>query len=185
MTRQIALISLCASLFCGAFAPRAFAEPQWDSSLRAGVTGGGTRTSPWQTTYFYGALNGDVLFGRNSSSDLGLGPFVDLSTVGFSDLRLSAGPTLLVPLSSLVTQLSLGAYAIPTSPSSTGLHTQLFLGGRSYNYHANYSPSLGVVLGLDYGLTSSQITMTGAVAIDLEYIAIPFMILYGTIRGSD
>ncbi|HTM44777.1 MAG TPA: hypothetical protein VL137_07475 [Polyangiaceae bacterium] len=185
MTRHIALIGLCASLFCGGLESRAFAEPQWDSSLRAGVAGGGTRSSPWQTTYFYGALNGDVLFGRSSSSDLGLGPFVDISTVGFSDLRLSAGPTLLVPLSSLVTQVSIGGYVIPTSPSAAGLHTQLFVGGRSYNYHANYSPSLGLVLGLDYGLSNNQIAMTGAVSIDLEYVAIPFLILYGTFRRGD
>ncbi len=151
MTGHALRLSLTLVLLCGLSTSPAGADPQWDASLRAGVAGNGTHASPWQTTYFYGALNGDVLFGRSSSTDLGLGPFVDVGTVGFSDLRLSAGPTLLVPIGSLVTQLSFGGYTIPTSPSGDGLHAQIFVGGRGYNYHATYSPSLGLTLGFDYG----------------------------------
>jgi hypothetical protein len=164
----------------------AHASPQWNGALRPGIAGVGTRSEPWQSTQFHGALYGDVLLNRASSNDAGVGPFLQLATAGFSDLRLAGGPTLLLPLGSWVTQLGAGAYWVPTTPSGQGLHAQLFFGGRGYNYHAAYSPALGVVLGLDYALDRRhEVVLSAALSVDLQYLALPFLILYGSLQASD
>ncbi|HEX2879405.1 MAG TPA: hypothetical protein VHO25_07695, partial [Polyangiaceae bacterium] len=70
------------------WAPRAAAAPQWHGSLQPGVAGVGRHDALWQRTVFHGALYGDVLLGRESSNDLGVGPYVNLASEAFSDLRL-------------------------------------------------------------------------------------------------
>jgi hypothetical protein len=166
--------------------PRAAAAPQWHASLQPGVAGVGMRDAPWQRTVFHGALYGDVLLVRESSNDLGVGPYIHLASEAFSDLRLSLGPTLLLPVGSLVTQWSLGPYAVPTNPHAWGAHGQLFLGGRSYNHYAPYSAAIGLVLGVDYGLGErKELVTSAAVAIDLAYLALPFLLLYGSLQPSE
>lgn len=163
-----------------------FGAPQWHGSLQPGIAGIGTRDAFWQKTVFHGALYGDVLLGRQSSNDIGVGPYFTVTTEAFSDLRLSAGPTLLVPVSSLVTQWSLGPYAVVTSPHASGVHGQLFIGGRSYNHYAPYSSAIGLVLGVDYGLGARhELVTSAAVALDLAYLALPFLFLYGSLQPSE
>lgn len=162
------------------------AKPQWNGALRAGIAGVGSRDTLWDHTAFHGSLYGDVLFGRDSSSSTGVGPFLQLGTAGFSDLRLAAGPSVLLPLSSIVAQLGVGGYLVPSEANGYGVHSQLFLGGRGYNFHAAYSPAIGVVLGADYGLSDRrEVLLSVAVSIDLEYVALPFLILYGSLQSSD
>jgi hypothetical protein len=182
-----------AALLCGGLlfatclrVASAHAAPQWHGSLQPGVSGVGSHDAFWQKTVFHGALYGDVLLGRESSNDLGLGPFFSCGTEAFSDLRLSFGPTLLLPVSSFATQLSLGGYSAVTTPQSWGVHGQLFLGGRSYNHYAPYSSAIGLVLGVDYGLGERKELVTSvAVTVDLMYLALPFLILYSSLQPSE
>jgi hypothetical protein len=176
-TLTVILGSIWTSLASGA--------PQWTGSLRPGLAGVGDRSSLWQTTEFYGAAYGDVVFGRTRFDELGVGPYLDCSTVAFSDLRLSSGPTVLIPISSLVTQLSIGPYLALDSRTRTGLHSQLFVGGRSYNHYGAYSSAIGLVLGLDYGLSGQHETvLTSALVLDAQYLALPFLLLYGALQPS-
>jgi hypothetical protein len=173
------LVALC-------WTTAATAAPQWHGSLQPGIAGVGQHDAFWQRTVFHGALYGDVLFGRESSNDVGVGPYVSVASEAFSDLRLSAGPTALLPLGSLVTQWSLGPYAVATTPHAWGVHGQLFLGGRSYNHYAPYSAAIGLVLGVDYGLGErKELVTSAAVAIDLAYLALPFLLLYGSLQPSE
>jgi hypothetical protein len=142
----------------------------------------GDRAELWQRSRFYGAAHGDVLFGGNGPRDFSLGPFVDLGTVSFAHLRLATGPSVLVPLfSSFPLVGSVGGYVMPlrTSLFSYGFHGTLFIGSRSYNYHAPYSPTFRMVFGLDYALDRSHETLiTAAFQLDAELIALPFLALY-------
>src|SRR6185295_510756 len=70
----------------------AHADPEWHTGMSLGVAGTGTHEL-WSDTHFFGALRGDVLFGRDRSSDVGIGPALEIGTVGFSDARLMAGGT--------------------------------------------------------------------------------------------
>jgi hypothetical protein len=168
------------------FAITADAAPQWHGSLQPGIAGVGTREDLWQRTVFHGSLYGDVLFARESSNDWGVGPYFSVTTEAFSDLRLSLGPTVLLPLGSLATQWSLGAYSVITAPHAWGAHGQLFIGSRSYNHYAAYSSGLGLVLAVDYGLGARHECVTSAaVALDLAYLAIPFLLLYGSLQPSE
>jgi hypothetical protein len=168
------------------WAPAAWADPQWHGSLQPGIAGVGRRDALWQHTVFHGALYGDVLLGRDSSNEVGVGPYFNLASEAFADLRLSSGPTVLVPVGSFVTQWSIGPYAVPTIPRGWGVHAQLFLGGRSYNHYAPYSTAIGLVLGVDVGLGSQRELITSAaVALDLAYLALPFLLLYGSLQPSE
>jgi hypothetical protein len=167
-------------------ATTASAAPQWHGSLQPGIAGVGTRDALWQRTVFHGSLHGDVLFARESSNDLGVGPYFNVTTEAFSDLRLSLGPTVLSPLGSIATQWSVGAYSVVTTPHAWGAHGQLFIGSKSYNHYGAYSSGLGLVLGVDYGLgTRHECVMSAAVALDLAYLAIPFLLLYGSLQPSE
>jgi hypothetical protein len=180
----------CASLGIllagAAWAASASAAPQWHGSLQPGIAGVGHHDAFWQRTVFHGAMYADVLLGRESSNDLGIGPFVSCGTEAFSDLRLAIGPTLLLPVSPFVTQVSLGTYAVATTPHAWGLRSQLFLGGRSYNHYASYSSAIGLVLGVDYGLGErKELVASAAVALDLAYLALPFLVLYGALQPNE
>jgi len=162
------------------------AAPQWTGSLRPGIAGVGTRDGVWDSTAFYGAAYADVLFGRSSSNDFGWGPFLDCSTVAFSDLRLSSGIGLLAPVSSIAVQLSAGPYTVLDSANAAGLHSQLFVGGRSYNHYGWYSSAIGLVIGLDYALSGrNEVVLSAAAVLDAQYLALPFLLLYGAVQPNE
>lgn len=128
--------------------------------------------------------------GRTKDESFGVGPYLEaLTTDGFSDVQLGGGAALLVPIHAyLPVVLSAGAYAAHRSPWGwePGVAGELFWGTHGYNYHSLYSLSAGIFAGGRYALgDSKEVTLLAGGRIDLELIAIPFLFLWGAIRGPD
>lgn len=160
----------------------ATAAPQGRGGVRAGVCGTGLERKVWQATTFCGALTGDLLFGRERNRDFGFGPFVELSTAGFWDLRLGGGATALVPVSpDFPLAVSLGVYAHEFEAAAVG--GTLFWGARSFNFHGAYNLALGLFgsAAVDLGADHATVVTIGA-DIDAFFIAAPFILLADAFR---
>jgi hypothetical protein len=181
--RPVRVAALLVTVVCsGVFAAReAQAEPQWNAGLILGVGGRGHHDDLWQRACFVGAFHGDVLFGQDAPLELGVGPYLDLATAGFSDVRPGAGLSLHVPLAGYLSSVvSAGGYArLAEGPSRGGVSSRLFLGPRSHNFHGNYAVSGGLVLALDYGLGRYEETLaTIALQLDGEILSLPILAAY-------
>lgn len=181
--KRSALSALTATLL---FAAGSRADPQWNASAVTGVSGVGAGSEYWQDTRWYNGARADVLFGRTRYSDLSLGPFASVTTAGFDDLRLGAGGTLLLPITSYFPLgLSLGGYARRDAEWQPGISGWLFLGSRSYNFHSSYVMAGGILLGLERDLRdpSTNAIVIGA-QIDGLLLALPFLFTYEWLRGG-
>jgi hypothetical protein len=158
----------------------AAAEPQ----INLGLVPGLAWSKPHPTLAFYGALHGDVLFGRIANHDFGLGPSLDVSSLAFGDLRLAPGLSVQLPRSVVDITLSAGPLLRVHQGASLGASGRVFIGGRAFNYYGSYAPALGGVLGADVcfdGVPSTSVWV-GA-QIDAEWFAIPWIVLVGWLRG--
>jgi hypothetical protein len=167
----------------------AAADPQASVGLTLGAAGEGYNHQFWKhRTAFHMGFHGDVLFGRSSTSDFGIGPYAEVLTHAFDEVQFGGGVTGLLPvLDSFPILLSAGAYgrkgsdAFGVEPGVTG---QFFWGSRSHNFHANYVVSGGLLAQLRYGLGPSHETsiVIGA-QIDVVLLALPIMFLVTAARG--
>jgi hypothetical protein len=166
------------------------AEPQLTSGLTLGVAGHGDRSALWSSTELEAGLRGELLLGRDKDTAPGVGPYVEaLTTASFSDVQLGGGAAVLLPVHPyLPLVLSAGAYAGHRESWGwePGLAAELFWGTHGYNYHSIYALSAGVFAGGRYALgDSKEVTLIAGGRLDLELIAIPFVFLWGAIRGPD
>jgi hypothetical protein len=164
----------------------AHAAPQWNVGVVAGVCGAGEDRELWDHTCFYGGLRGDVLFARERNSDLGFGPYLEVATAGFDDLRVGLGPALLLPIHPYFPLgLSAGGYARNSEHGfEPGVAARLFFGSRSYNFHSTYGMAGGLLAGVDYGLgESKEILFVLGVQLDGLVLALPFLAGYQLLRG--
>lgn len=185
-----ALVSLIAVLAAVCAVRTARAEPQLSTGLSLGVAGLGDRSSLWSSTKFTGGFRAELLFGRDKDASFGVGPYVEaLTTASFSDVQLGGGAALLVPVHEyLPVVLSLGGYASHREAWGwePGLATELFWGTHGYNYHSLYALSAGLFAGGRYALgDSKEVTVLAGARLDLEIIAIPFLFLWGAVRGPN
>ena len=171
-------------------ASRASADPQLTTTANVGVAGHGDRAELWSSTRLAAGLRGELLLGRNKDADFGVGPYVEaLTTASFGDVQVGGGASVLVPVHSyLPLVLSAGAYASRREPWGwePGLAGELFWGSRGYNYHSVYAMSAGLFAGVRYALGESKnVVLLAGARVDLELLAIPFLFLWGTVRGSN
>jgi len=165
------------------------ADPQATVGLTAGVAGTGTGQHLWSATAFHLGVHGDVMLGRKNSGDLGVGPYLEVLTNGFREVQFGGGVSGLFPITHIVPLVvSLGAYGRKGSepfPLEPGLTAQLFVGSRSYNFHADYVMTVGLVAQMRYGLGASRETsiILGA-QMDLAILSVPFVLLINAIRGG-
>ncbi len=169
---------------------RVEASPQISSTAVIGVAGNGDRSHLWGSTDFAAGLRGEMLLGRGRDADFGVGPYLEaLTTTGFSDVQLGGGATLLVPVHSyLPLTLSAGAFATKTDAWGwqPGLAGELFWGSHGYNYGSIYALTAGIFAGARYGLGSSRdVSILLGARIDLEFLALPVILVWNAIRGSD
>lgn len=161
------------------------ADPQWNVSWLTGVCGTGSNAY-WKHTCWFNGLRGDVLFGRSRDADVGVGPFLHVTTAGFKDLRLGGGLTTLLPVHPYFPiGLSVGGYARHSAAGwEPGLSGWFFIGSKSYNYHSSYTMTGGLLVGLNYGLgPTRERTIVIAAQIDGLVLALPFILGYQWLRG--
>jgi hypothetical protein len=159
---------------------------EWNASALTGVCGTGVDRSYWQDTCWFNGLRGDVLFGRSRNLDFGAGPFADITTAGFDDVRFGGGASALLPVHAfLPLVLSAGGYARKSELGwEPGIESYVFLGSRSYNFHSSYGIAAGLIAGLHYGLGDSrESAIVIAAQLDGQLLLIPFVAAYQLLRG--
>jgi hypothetical protein len=169
---------------------RAEASPQISSTLVIGAAANGDRSHLWDSTDFATGLRGELLLGRGRDADFGVGPYLEaLTTTAFSDVQLGGGATLLAPVHSyLPLTLSAGAYAKRTGAWGwqPGLMAELFWGSHGYNYDTMYALTAGIFAGARYGVGSSRdVSVLLGARVDLEFLALPLILVWNAIRGGD
>ena len=165
------------------------AEPQATVGLTMGAAGAGLKRSIWTTTAFHLGIHGDVLFGRERNADFGFGPYAELLTNGFDEIQFGGGVSGLLPvLDTFPIVLSAGAYgrkAVGGFGVEPGLTGELFFGSRSFNFHAPYVMTAGLIGQMRYGLGPSKETsiVVGA-QVDFAILTLPFVFLINAVRGG-
>jgi hypothetical protein len=172
-----------------ASASLARADPQLSTGLTVGAAGKGSRSQLWSSTDLSLGLRGELLLGRNRDAAWGLGPYVEvLTTSGFSDIQAGGGATLLVPIHAYLPLLvSAGGYVGHQNRWGwePGIAGELFWGSHGHNYHSLYALSGGVFAGGRYALGDSrEVTLLVGARIDLELLALPFLLAWGALRGG-
>jgi len=165
------------------------AEPQASVGLTIGAAGEGYDRHYWKRTAFHLGFHGDVLFGRGSTSDFGIGPYAEIFTHAFDEVQFGGGVSGLLPvLDAFPIVLSAGAYGRKGSDMykvEPGFTAQLFWGSRSYNFHSRYVLSGGLLTQFRYGLGPSRETaIVIAAQIDVVLLAMPVMFLITAARGG-
>ena len=173
-----------------AYARPAGADPQTSVGLTLGIGANGERSHVWSSTDFAAGIRGDVLFARNRDADFGIGPYAEvLTTTGFSDFQAGGGASLLVPVSQYFPLvLSAGGYASRSAGWGwePGACADIFWGSHGYNYHSVYTLAAGLFVDGRYALGDSHgVSVIAGARIDLELIALPFLLAYEAIRGGN
>jgi hypothetical protein len=161
---------------------QAFAEPQGHVALRTAFCGTGEHGAIWQETRFCGSVLGDVLFFRKRNADFGFGPYVELTTAGFFDVRWGGGASLLVPaFEDFPFVVSLGAYGHELDAPSLGAN--VFWGARSYNFSGAYNLSLGLFVGAfrDLDERGANLLVAGF-ELDGAILVLPFLLGWQAIQ---
>jgi hypothetical protein len=163
----------------------ASAEPQWNSGIELGAAGTGERFH-WSQTKFFGALRGEVLFGRSGPLSVGVGPAVEVGTAGFSDARFGAGATVLVPLDGVLAFGFTPATYLRASNASTdsGVSGRVSFLIHPSNIVGCYAMAGGLFVGADrdFGPSRSTALIAGA-QIDGLVLALPVILLVEWLRG--
>lgn len=163
------------------------AEPQASVGLTLGAAGEGIGGKIWRATSFHLGLHGEVLLGRRQATDFGIGPYVEVLTNGFNEIQFGGGVSGLLPvLETFPLVLSFGAYGRKTLdpfPVQPGITGELFVGSHSYNFHARYVMSAGLIGQMRYGLGPSRETsiLVGA-QIDVAILSLPLLFLINAAR---
>jgi hypothetical protein len=171
-------------LGCIARALEARADPQ--ASL--GVTlGGAVRDAVGPTASsgaFYLGGRGDVLLLATGPGQMAVGPYVELSTVGFHDVNSGGGAEWLLPVTAdLPIVLSAGGFvrAGGAQPAAPGIEGSVFFGSRSYNFHSFYGLTAGVFAQTLWVPAWSSLDAIVGARIDAEILALPFLLVYEAI----
>jgi hypothetical protein len=148
--------------------------------------GGGARLSPEgqrEGLFAFGA-RADVLFGGRGPHVPRVGPYLSVRTDDFSDLSLSLGASVLLPVTSTFpVVLSAGAVgrALAGEPAF-GVSGRLWWGTRSYNFHSVYGMTAGLWVEARVFLTEPSTDVVAGVDLDLEAFALPWIFLWNALR---
>jgi hypothetical protein len=158
------------------------AEPQTHVAVRSAVCGRGNDGRLWQKTLWCNGVTADLLLLRERNRDFGLGPYVEVASAGFFDVRFGGGITLLVPVSENYPLLfSLGAYDHALARPALG--GTLFWGARSYNFDSPYNYTLGLFASAQRDLSDDRTSLVSVgLEIDGFFFAAPFLLAVGALR---
>ena len=167
----------CAGLVMAVCRP-ARADPQWT----VGLIGGGAWGTPFGSrspgSGFFGGVHGDVLLGQQRDTGAAVGPYARVTTIGFEDVRLSGGGSVLLPVLSGVPLVMSGGgiWRSGAGGSAAGFEVWGFWGFRSHNFHGDYSLANGLVFGWQrqMGRGSGSTWVVGA-ELDAAVLALPVL----------
>lgn len=155
-------------------------SPQWSSGLVLGACGVGT-DGFWQATDFCGAVLAEAIFLRQRQADVGLGPYAQVGTSGFVDVRGSCGASLHVPLGEIFHVASrVGPLLLYDGVAAGGVEGFLELGVRGLNREGHYTMTHSVVVGVQQALGATARHGTTAwigLRLDGFWLALPFALL--------
>jgi len=157
------------------------ADPQWNTGLSFAACQIHRDSPARDALRFCGAARADVLFGRERNRGFGLGPYLEIGTAAFRDVRLSTGVSALLPLQDDF-PLVLSAGYSSRQVTEPGLEASIFWGLRSFNYHGAYNMSGGLVLQAQqtFGPRPTR-TISLGLRIDGLLLALPFLLLRGAL----
>ncbi len=166
-----------------ASAGRAEAKPQVSAGVTTGIALTDLRFSHGPRVAYHLGGRFDVLFLRERPSDMAIGPYVDVASHAFDTFEAGGGLSWLVPVGSTAFVLSGGAFGRAAGFGfEPGVASTIFWGSRSFNYHATYGIAAGLFAQGRYGLgDGKQGDAILGVQIDLEYLALPFLLAYQAI----
>ncbi len=165
-----------------------WADPQANAGLTIGGAAVGHDGRFWEGGEFHVGLRSDVMFLRDSDDHFGLGPYVELGTFAFDEFQFGGGANVLFPIHPhLPLVASVGAFGRVGDDGyglEPGLAGSLFWGSRSFNFHANYVMTGGLLLGFRQSLGDSRETaFVIGVQLDLAFMGIPLVALLDLMRG--
>jgi hypothetical protein len=142
--------------------------------------------------FFLGA-RGDVLLLGSGPGTMAVGPYVDVSTLGFASVNAGAGGEWSLPVGRDFSLLagaggfvragsrSAGGGGAPPS-GAAGLAGSLFFGARSYNFHSWYGLAVGLFAqALWLPESPGSLDAVFGVQVDAEILALPFLLAYEAI----
>lgn len=168
--------------------PRRAQRPwvQWNVGVLTGLCTQGDTSDPLQSACWHNGLRVDALFGRTGNRTLGLGPFAEVGTASFDDLRLSAGLSALIPITDYY-PLVLSAGGVSRRDEGehyAGVMAEVFWGSRHFEYDSTYGMTSGFVFGVQRDLDeSAALTTYLALRIDGIVPVLPFLALYYWLGG--
>jgi hypothetical protein len=179
-----ALFALGSLTAAALVASPARASPEWNGGIVTSLCALGERGAYFEELAWRNELRVDVLFGRTRNAGFAAGPYVDLSTRDFDDLRWGGGASLLVPIAEdFPLVVSVGPYL--NGIENAGVQTSLFWGLRAYNFHSAYGMAGGLVLGAEHDLgTRRETSLFVGARLDALWLALPLLIAYEWIRGG-
>ncbi len=179
MSSRLVLASFACSVF---FAPAARAAPQGHIAWRPALCGAGDEGAYWQRTRLCNGLTGDLLLFRRRNRDFGFGPYVEVTTAGFWDLRWGGGATLLVPLTENF-PLTVSFGLLEHELRAPALSASAFFGARSYDFDGSYNWALGVFASAARDLGEPRATLVSAgFEIDGFFVLAPFLFAVNALR---
>lgn len=172
--------------------------PQVGVGITVGAAGVGKDERVWDETVFHLGARGDVLFGRNGSNGLGVGPYLEVLTHDFGELQGGGGVSLLLPVTELYPiVVSAGGYVRvpwrseigPLADTSYGVEPGLcatvFFGTRSFNFHTPWELTVGLIGQARFGLGESrESSFVVAAQIDLAAIWVPIVFIVNGLQES-
>lgn len=162
---------------------RAEAKPQVSAGLTTGAALTDLRWPHGPRVAYHLGGRFDVLFLREAPTDMAIGPYVDVATHAFDTFEAGGGLSWLLPAGSTAFVFSGGAFGRTAGFGlEPGVSSTIFWGSRSFNYHSTYGIAAGLFAQGRYGLgDGKQGDAILGVQLDLEYLALPFLLAYEAI----
>lgn len=172
-------VALAAAGLAASGAGPAHAKPQWNAGLESGVTRSQLERPAWG---WGNAVHADVLFLRERSTDIGIGPSLRVGSIDFDDLRTNAGVSLLLPIfESFPLVLETGPHL--RNFAQPGVFGSIFFGLRSFNHYGHYEMAGGLSLTAEHSfLAGSPSALWLTARVDAAWIALPFVLLTNALR---
>jgi hypothetical protein len=154
-------------------------------ALTSGVAASGLTTDGGTRWDAHLGGRADALFLRDRAERMAVGPYAELLTVGLGSMEVGGGAEWLVPAWDTAFVFSAGGFAKSSRRGwEPGVAAGIFWGSRSFNYHSVYALGVGLFVQgrTTAGTGVDDNSVLAGVHVDLEYLALPWMLAYQALR---